>query len=89
MNAACGRRRAGLPLVNKRWAQALQGPSHAWRDAIIGCDFDDEEEDYFAYDHSEEDDQRKGLAIDRPTNAAVVLDWFTSRSGCAANARPV
>ena len=25
-----------LPLVNRRWARALSGPSHAWRSASLG-----------------------------------------------------
>jgi len=83
LKEATHRRRAGLPLVNKRWARVLQGPSHAWRNVSIGYRFDEEEEENYVvfHDFTEEVDKRRGQAIDRPPNAAVVLDWFTSRTG--------
>ena len=60
----------------------LQGPSHAWRTATIGYKLGEEDEDVEAvYDFYEEEDKRNGQAIDRPPNATVVLDWFTSRPG--------
>jgi len=29
------RRKAVLPLISRRWARVLRGPSHAWRDVFL------------------------------------------------------
>ena len=61
-------RKAQLPLVNKRWAQALRVPSHAWRDVYIGPKYGDEHE-------PEQQDAGK------PQNGAKVLVWCMARPG--------
>jgi len=66
------RRRAILPLVNKRWARVLRGPSHAWRVAYAGCTC--------AYCY-EERDERAGQYLEPLSSTAATLHWFTSRVG--------
>ncbi len=72
-------RRAVLPLVNKRWARVLRGPSHAWRVVSAGCTCCDEE-DRGAY-YYEEVEERAGQYLEPLSSAAATLNWFTSRPG--------
>jgi len=67
------RRKAMLPLINKHWARALSGPSHAWRVVTIGCD-DDLERHYRLWGWT------TGKTWKR-LDPAVVRAWFESRSG--------
>ena len=59
-------RKRVLPLINKRWARALRGPSHAWRVVKVGAT------------HGQNlgtNDAAKLL------NATRALAWFKSRPG--------
>ena len=71
MARALTRRKAVLPLINKQWARALRGSSHAWRVVSVGSPRDDEEEWQLAR-------QQGG---DKPLDADRVLSWFMSRPG--------
>jgi len=67
-----------LPLISKQWAHALRGPSHAWQVlAIDGGNNVDEE--WEAEEHS--DDALLDQELNKPVNAAALLDWFSTRSG--------
>ncbi len=66
--SAC--RKAVLPLINKRWACVLRGPSQAWRDVWLrSARIEDDE------------GSRSTSRAAQPLNSAAVLAWFTSRSG--------
>lgn len=58
-----------LPLVNKRWARALRGPSHAWRSVSIGSSYD-------GVGQTRQDAPKQ-------LDSATVLAWFMNRPGCA------
>ena len=60
-----------LPLVCKRWARLLRGPSNAWRDASIGCLHEDDDTE----------DEETGRPAVKGMNAEAVMDWFKSRPG--------
>jgi len=70
ISSALPRRKAVLPLVSRRWARALAGPSHAWRDVSMGSMNRDDTK--FAY---------AGEREDKLLNAATGLAWFKSRPG--------
>lgn len=60
-----------LPLINKRWARVLRGPSHAWRVVSVGRMWDEDED--------EDDEPTQGAA--KLMTATEALAWFTSRPG--------
>ena len=59
-------RKKVLPLINKRWARVLRGPSHAWRVVSFGNRYGQD---------LHIDDAHKLL------NATEALAWFQSRAG--------
>ncbi len=63
-------RKAVLPLISKRWARVLRGPSHAWRDAEVGGFYDT----VVAVDDL-------GQETEKLHNAATALAWFKARPG--------
>jgi len=58
-----------LPLVSRRWARLLGGPSHAWRDVAL-------DGPYFCESSAQGVVQRH---TDPLRNAATALAWFASR----------
>ena len=64
-SAAPARRKAVLPLINRRWARALHGPSHAWRDVSV----------VESYRGTEAWDEMERAARQR-LNTATALAWF-------------
>ena len=64
------RRKAVLPLINKRWARVLRGSSPAWRVVSLGSlDWNDAEEAQLARQQD----------MDKPLNDKTVLPWFLGR----------
>ena len=59
-------RKRVLPLINKRWARALRGPSHTWRAVKVGSSTGQ----VFGLD-----------AAAKYSNATKALAWFKSRPG--------
>ena len=60
-----------LPLINKRWARLLRGPSTAWRDVTVGYD-EELLQVAFGFTHAE---------AGKTLNTDAVVDWITSHSG--------
>ena len=58
-----------LPLISRRWARLLRGPSHAWRDVALSS--------WHFLDSDDEDVPQRPAAPS--VNAAAALAWFAGR----------